>query len=49
MIPNKKQWQQWSLPRKYTVVGTLIGIVAMILALLSFIADDNESMLISEI
>ena len=27
LIPNKRQWNSWSLPSKLTTIGTLIGII----------------------
>lgn len=31
LIPNKKQWNSWSLPSKLTAIGTLIGVLMLAL------------------
>lgn len=28
--PSKKQWKSWTLPSKYTAIGLLVGIVALL-------------------
>ncbi len=43
MIPNKKQWQQWSLPSKYTTIGLILGVVSIFIGLASFFISSGEN------
>lgn len=36
LLPSKKQWKSWSLPSKLTAVGTLCGVIGLVMAVLSF-------------
>jgi hypothetical protein len=37
--PSKKQWNDWKLPSKLTAIGALVGVVALILAVLLFVLN----------
>lgn len=37
LIPMRSQWQQWSLPSKLTAVGTLLGLVGILLSIVLFL------------
>jgi len=44
MIPNKKQWKQWSLPSRHTTIGLLVGIISVFVGFASFfISSDRGS------
>ena len=36
LIPTKRQWDRWTLPSKHTSLGLLVGILALLLAILAF-------------
>ncbi|MCG7964822.1 MAG: hypothetical protein N0E54_19130 [Candidatus Thiodiazotropha taylori] len=42
MIPTRKQWQQWSLPSKYTALGLVLGIIGIAIAVFSITYIPNE-------
>lgn len=33
IIPNKRQWERWSLPSKLTAIGVVLGVVGIVLTL----------------
>jgi len=37
LLPSKKQWQKWSFPSKLTAVGTYVGILALLVAVIFFV------------
>ncbi|MEM5297269.1 hypothetical protein VSR82_23425 [Burkholderia sp. JPY481] len=37
LIPTKEQWDKWSLPSKLTFVGTFVGVLSLLLAVLFFL------------
>lgn len=41
--PNKKQWNSWSLPSRYTTIGVLLGIVGIIVALVLHCRSTEQS------
>lgn len=42
-IPTKKQWINWSLPSKLTAIGTLLGIISLLITLLVlFFGPSND-------
>ena len=43
MIPNRKQWQQWSLPSKYTTIGLLISIISIVVGVALSISASNTN------
>lgn len=47
MLPNRNQWKNWSLPSKYTAIGTAAGILSICLYFLdagiSYFASKNNS------
>lgn len=48
LIPSKTQWRKWTLPSKYTAVGTLVGlpiaIVSLVIGLRSCGGDSHADM-----
>jgi hypothetical protein len=45
IFPSKKQWADWSMPSKYTFVGTFVGIIGLILGSIYYFAPIiNSSM-----
>lgn len=44
LFPKRRQWQRWSAPSKLTYLGTLVGILGLILSLISlFLAKEQET------
>lgn len=37
MFPTRKQWRAWSLPSKLTLVGTVAGIIGLLLSIVFFL------------
>lgn len=33
ILPSKRQWKSWSLPTKYTIIGTCVGVLSLTLYL----------------
>lgn len=43
MIPTRTQWKKWSLPSRLTAIGTYVGIIGLVLAVVFFVADFGGS------
>ncbi|ENQ1030639.1 hypothetical protein ACEZNU_004600 [Vibrio parahaemolyticus] len=50
MIPSKKQWEKWTLPSKYSVLGfpvslmsLVVGVIGCILALIPLLVSDSST------
>ena len=42
MIPTRMQWKQWSLPAKYTIVGTCMAAIGLLLTILFFFVPSEH-------
>ncbi len=49
MIPKKKQWQQWSLPSKYTAIGLLVAVFGIVFSLFQIMGNQSNDELIAEV
>jgi hypothetical protein len=38
---NLNRWKRWSLPSKLTVIGTIVGIISLLITLILFFIKDN--------
>ncbi len=43
LIPSKKQFVKWSLPSKYTIIGTAIALISLALSILFYVFPNFES------
>ncbi len=44
LIPNKTQWQTWSLPSRLTALGTLFGALGLLVTVILFLASGPARM-----
>ena len=42
LIPTREQWAKWSLPSKLTAIGTLLGLLSIILTLIPFNKSEEK-------
>jgi hypothetical protein len=42
MIPNRRQWNQWSLPSKYTTVGLVLGVMSLLIGVTPWFSGSNK-------
>lgn len=43
LVPTHKQWQNWSLPSKYSLIGVLIGIIALLVTLFTVLPEPKAT------
>lgn len=48
LIPNKSQWEKWSLPSKLTAIGAYVGIIGIIFTLIIYLLQKNDNEVVLE-
>lgn len=42
IFPSKDQWDKWSLPSKLTAIGTLVGCISLVIAIIAYTYPVNK-------
>lgn len=45
LFPTKAQWRKWTLPSKATYIGTILGVVGVLIAIVLFVASQRADAL----
>nr|WP_321513831.1 DUF3298 domain-containing protein [uncultured Pseudodesulfovibrio sp.] len=48
LLPKQRQWQNWSLPNKYTTIGTLLSLLAIIIPCSSYVLNRSYDYIYSK-
>lgn len=48
LLPTTEQWQKWSLPSKLTLIGTLSGVIGLIITLRSMIFTSDPQIIVQK-
>ena len=43
IVPNRAQWEKWSLPAKASYVGAVVGVLALVVALITLMPQGQPS------
>lgn len=49
MLPKAKQWQNWSLPSKYSAIGVALAILGILFSIFQYLSSGDEEEILKKI